>query len=262
MRTIYLKITKEAFWDQYWADIPKDPDKLSSPEDYPLFPICKYIQPGHKIAEIGCGMGRFYKHYFYAGYDIVGIDYVGEAIERLKKENSDFDVRDGSVVALDLPDNTCDVVTAFGTLGNLNTPDEMKKGFGELVRIAKPGGLICASFNPDHLGAALLNFIRRSNHGHKKKEAFLLAYTKEEVFSMAMQFPVLPIDRIPVFSKVNFNQMTLFRWPHEYPELKNLRDGETGYQLNLLGQITFNSLKYLFPECFHHVNVFIFRKHL
>jgi len=261
MRIIYSKIAKDTFWDQYWADIPKDPDKLSSPEDYPLFPVCKYIQPGHSIAEIGCGMGRFFKHYFYAGYDIVGTDYVGATVECLKKENSDFDVRESNVVALDFPDNTFDVVTAFGTLGNLNDPDEMKKGFSELVRIAKPGGLICASFNPDHLGAVLLNFIRRLSLGYEKKEQFFLAYKKEEIFSMALTFPVLPIARIPIFSKVNFNQMTCFRWPYEYPGLKNLRDGEAGYQLNLLGRITFNFLKTIFPECFCHVNVFFFRKY-
>ena len=137
-------------------------------------------------------MGRFLKYYFYAGYDIVGVDYVGAAIECLKKENSDFDVREGNVVALDFPDNTFDVVTAFGTLGNLNDPDEMKKGFGELVRIAKPEGLICASFNPDHLGAALPDFVRRASLGYEKKEQFMLAYKKGRNF-----FYGLDISRSP-----------------------------------------------------------------
>ena len=59
MRIIYSKIAKDTFWDQYWADIPKDPDKLSSPEDYPLFPFVNTFNPVIVLPKLAAMWGVF-----------------------------------------------------------------------------------------------------------------------------------------------------------------------------------------------------------
>lgn len=261
MRIIYSAKKTKTFWDDYWRGIKKDPDKLTSPEDYPLFPICQEIRPHHKIAEIGCGMGRFYKHYHFAGYDIIGVDYVEEAVNLLKKENPEFNVYAGNVLSLDLPDNTYDIVTAFGTLGNLKNPEEVKRGFKELVRIAKPGGLICASLNPDNLGAKILNFINTFGVSSQEREQYILTFDKAEVLAIAKEFDVVPVKTVSLYSKVHFYRIVFLRWPHKKLPIDNLRDGEQGYRLNFFGETVFNFFKVFFPNTLSHVNVFIFRKH-
>lgn len=261
MRIIYSTKKTKAFWDDFWREVKKEPDKLTSPEDYPLFPICQEILPHHKMAEIGCGRGRVYKHYHFAGYDIIGVDYVEEAVNLLKRENPEFNVHVGNALSLDLPDNTYDIVTAFGTLGNLKNPEEVKRGFKELVRIAKPGGLICASLNPDNLGAGILNFINTLGVSPHEREQHILTFKKTEVLDMAAEFEVLPVKTVSLYSKMHFYRIPLLRWPYKKLPVENLRNGEQAYRLNFFGEMVFNFFKVFFPNTLSYVNVFIFRKH-
>ena len=151
MKVLYSKKSTKDYWEDFWVDISRDPDKLFLPDDYPLFPICQYIEPSHKIADVGCGLGRFYKHYYYAGYDIVGIDYISEAIRLLKEENPEFNVYEGNITSLDFSDNNFDVTASFGTLSNLKNLNDLEKGFKELIRITRPGGIICCSLSPKNI---------------------------------------------------------------------------------------------------------------
>lgn len=261
MRTIYSKKGAYSFWQNKWVNIEKDPDKLTSPEDYPLNPISQYIKSYDKIAEIGCGCGRFYKHYFYAGYDIVGMDYIPEAIYKLKQENSLFNVNQGNVLSLEYEDNTFDVTVAFGTLSCLNNINDVKKGLSECVRITKPGGIVCTSINLDNFGAKVLNFKNTFGVKKRNREPHVLAFKKQEYLTLARNLNIIPILVSPIYSKINFYNLSVFRSKNSKNEKFDLRDGEFGFHLNWLGDAAFNTIKKLSILNMAHGCVYIFRKY-
>lgn len=259
MKIIYSKKTNEDFWVDYWTNVEDDPDKMTSPDDYPLFPICQHIQPHHQIAEIGCGLGRFYKHYFYAGYNIVGLEYDDRAVSRLQSEDSRFEIKQGNILALDLPSDSFDITTAFGTLGNLKNSEEVKTGLKELIRITRPGGIILASLNLDNLGAKILNLKNTFGTPKSKLKQHLLAYSKAEFLNLAHEFNIIPIQTCSFIHRLDFHRIPFLRWPHPRPLPKDLRDGEQGYRLNILGQALF-FFAGLFPNTFQHATTYLFRK--
>ena len=54
------------------------------------------------------------------GYKIIGIDFIKEAIDKLKKKDSSLDVRVGDITKLNFEDNYFDYILAFGLYHNLN----------------------------------------------------------------------------------------------------------------------------------------------
>ena len=45
-----------------------------------------------RILEAGCGAGRILKYFHNKQFDIIGIDFIENAIEKLKKDNQDLKV--------------------------------------------------------------------------------------------------------------------------------------------------------------------------
>ncbi len=97
------------------------------------------------IAELGCGGGRNAKELLkrYPDSKLVAIDYSDLSVEKSKAYNEEAIkegrcvVRRGDVSKLDLPDDCCDLATAFETVYFWPGPE---KSFAEVFRILKKGG--------------------------------------------------------------------------------------------------------------------------
>lgn len=103
---------------------------------------------GKKILDCGCGTGEFTCWYAAQGNAMTAIDLSGPSIERAKayaEQNGladRIDFRKMSVLEMDLPENSFDIVYSYGVLHH--TPDP-QRGFANMVRACKPGGIVIVS---------------------------------------------------------------------------------------------------------------------
>jgi SAM-dependent methyltransferase len=108
------------------------------------------------VLDVGAGVGhwgRALAPHLPAHATLIGIDrepqWVEEAARRAQKAGLPFRYQLGDVLHLDFPDNSFDLVTCQTVLMHL--PDPLQ-GLREMLRVAKPGGLILAS-EPNNLAS-------------------------------------------------------------------------------------------------------------
>ena len=92
-----------------------------------------------KILDAGCGTGLVMKRLEKYGSP-VGVDYSETALE-LCKSRGLKSLYKGSIIKLDFPSNSFDVITCFDVLYHMNVEDDTL-ALKELYRVCKPGGLI------------------------------------------------------------------------------------------------------------------------
>ena len=92
MRITYRGRSVKDYWTSRWDDIPAD-QPMKNAEAYPL----KYAEQtildrkGVKL-EAGCGAGRILRYYHDLNMNIVGIDFIKVAIDKLKETDSNLKV--------------------------------------------------------------------------------------------------------------------------------------------------------------------------
>ena len=122
----------------------------------------KTIAP-EKIVDLGCGGGRNIGELLkkYPAAKGTAIDYSGLSVAKASEYNEDLisagrlEVKQGNVSALELPDNTYDLATAFETI--YFWPG-LEKCFTEVARILKSGGYFMIVNESDGTDAASLKF--------------------------------------------------------------------------------------------------------
>lgn len=149
MKKVMRYEDNQEYWDRRWAGAQKDADGFA---DLSIYPI-KYAElvmkdPSQRSVEIGAGLGRVFKHYYYAGYDITGIERSETAVQQLQSEISDSRIFAGDVRNLPFDDGQFDVVLAFGLYHNLE--EGFDQALAETGRILKPGGRFCISTRPNN----------------------------------------------------------------------------------------------------------------
>ncbi len=113
------------------------------------------IKPGDKVLDVGCGTGNLTltaSKYAEASGSVLGIDASPEMIDLARKKaqrsgvEALFEV--GLIEKIDYPDAFFDVAISRLVIHHL--PDDLKRrGFAEIFRVLKPGGLFfLADFNP------------------------------------------------------------------------------------------------------------------
>ena len=93
-RTRGVKEYWTARWDQISADRPM--------ENHGVYPL-KYAEmtvkdKAGKILEAGCGAGRILRYYHNHGYDIIGIDFIEGAINKLREVDPTLKVEVGDML--------------------------------------------------------------------------------------------------------------------------------------------------------------------
>ena len=95
-----------------------------------------------RILDAGCGTGLVGEYLRQQGYrKLEGLDYSEKMLEKAREKNAYAVLSCGDLTAtLDFPDDTFDAIVSVGTFtcGHVG-PD----AFAELIRITRPGGIIC-----------------------------------------------------------------------------------------------------------------------
>lgn len=99
---------------------------------------------GKKILEVGTGAGTDFLQWVRAGTDAFGIDLTQEAIENTKKRLECYNLKAADLKCSDaenlpFPDDTFDLVYSWGVIHH--SPDT-QRCLQEIIRVAKPGGII------------------------------------------------------------------------------------------------------------------------
>lgn len=245
--------TIKEFWASYWDRVDRDPDRISDDSIYPLFPVAKYVKPEWRILEAGCGMGRVFKHYFYQRQEIIGLEYDGGCLKKLRQENPDFLLLHADARAMPLKDETMDLVMGFGLVSSI------EQGYQEVLyemnRVLKPGGMICASVVSHNALRSLQNclywlqhFVRTVSLQEGNRSFYARAYRPVE-WAHSLEragFEVLGIE--PSHSRVLLWEFLPFlRERGVELDMTLARDGDVGYRLNRVGETLFQKARQWFP---------------
>lgn len=262
MRITYRSATNKDYWTDRWASIEAD-SASENPDGYPLkyAELTAGAEPG-RILEAGCGAGRVLRYYHERGRDIVGMDFIQVAVDKLKKADPTLNVVVGDITALQFEDASFRHVLAFGLYHNLE--HGLDAAIAETCRVLEPGGTVCASFRADNIQTRLTDWLARARaakrpqgtadrHFHKMnltRAEFVEAFRRggfrvEQVFR---------VENMPIFYK-----FALFRAPTHKVFDENMARKE-GYRLSWLGQLLQSTLMRLMPDQFCNIYVLTARK--
>lgn len=130
----------------------------------------KYIKPGDKVLNVGCGNSTLSADLYDVGYkNILNIDISDVVIKQMSEKNAkqrpDMKFLKMDVYGLDLDDNEYSVVLDKGTLDAIMTDssaptiENVEKMFGEISRILKVGGrYVCISLAQEHIASKVLEY--------------------------------------------------------------------------------------------------------
>jgi len=256
MRITYRDKNNKNYWTKRWIDIEAD-EPMKNENKYPLKYSKLTVKDKNKIIlEAGCGAGRILRYYHNNGYKIIGIDFIKEAIDKLKKKDGSLDVRVGDITKLDFEDNYFDYILAFGLYHNLN--ETLDVAMAETSRILKKDGLVCASFRADNIQNHITDYLKKEKITNKK-EFHKMNLTKNEFVNLFKRNNftienIYPVENMPFLYKFSF-----FRAKNQKEFNENIARRD-GYQFSFLGKAFQNFLIKFFPDQFCNIYVLIAKK--
>jgi 2-polyprenyl-3-methyl-5-hydroxy-6-metoxy-1,4-benzoquinol methylase len=142
----YSRRADEAYWTELWSQV----ENLSYVrEERGHLPhqlrglVKRWVAPGARMLEAGCGLGRFTVAAAALGYRAEGIDWSSQTIEVLQRRFPSIPWRVGDVRCLDVSDGTYDAVYSPGVC------EHFEAGPGTVLeetrRVLRPGGIAIVS---------------------------------------------------------------------------------------------------------------------
>lgn len=260
MRVTYRRSNNKEYWLKRWANIPPD----AAMENVDVYPL-KYSEmvirdDGGKILEAGCGAGRILRYYHNRHFNIVGIDFINVAVDKLKAMDPTLQVEAGDITKLQFKDQEFKYVLAFGLYHNLE--HDLDLAIAETYRVTERGGVVCASFRADNIQTRLTDWLadlsskdKPENHRSFHK----LNLTKREFVSLFKRAgfaveSVYPVQNMPILYK-----FPIFRASGHKIFNENLARKE-GYKLSMVGSVMQKCLMKYMPNQFCNIYVLIARR--
>jgi ubiquinone/menaquinone biosynthesis C-methylase UbiE len=157
MRVVYRNKSVKDYWVKRWDDIPAD-QPMDDNQVCPLKYAEQIIKDRQgKILEAGCGAGRILRYYHNQKIDIIGMDFIEVAIEKLKKIDPTLKVEVGDITKLRFNNESFKYILAFGLYHNLEYG--LDQSIDETYRVLKNGGSVCASFRADNIQTKLTDWM-------------------------------------------------------------------------------------------------------
>ncbi len=261
MRITYRSLNVKDYWTSRWANIVAD-SAMTNENAYPLKHALQTVtSPDGTILEAGCGAGRILRYFHERGYDIIGVDYIHVAVDKLREVDSTLKVITGDITRLQFPDAHFRFVLAFGLYHNLE--QGLDVAVAETFRVIEPGGRVCASFRADNIQTRITDGLVRWR-SRKSGESAVTAFhkmnlTRREFTSLFegagfIVELVSPVENMPILYK-----FALFRAQNHKIFDENRARAE-GYRLSKLGQLIQNALMRYLPDQFCNLFVLIARR--
>ncbi|SDY03605.1 Methyltransferase domain-containing protein [Micromonospora pattaloongensis] len=97
------------------------------------------------VVDIGCGPGRVAAHLADLGLTVSGIDLSPQMVAVARRSYPELRFTEGSMLALELPDNCLGGVVAWYSLVH-TPPEQLPLAFAEFHRVLAPGGHLLLAF--------------------------------------------------------------------------------------------------------------------
>jgi ubiquinone/menaquinone biosynthesis C-methylase UbiE len=120
----------------------------------------RYLKPGARVLDVGCGTGRVALALAKLGYRTAGIDLAPGMVETARANAAalglDVPFTQAAAEALPFEENSFDAaIFACNGIGHL-TPEGKEHALGEMVRVTRPGGAILLSLRTPYALNAML----------------------------------------------------------------------------------------------------------
>lgn len=261
MRITYRNADNKTYWAKRWAAIPAD-QAMENLDAYPLkYALETVSHADGKILEAGCGAGRILRYFHERGHDILGMDFVPVAVEKLRAADASLQVEVGDITQLRYDDGTFRYVLAFGLYHNLEYG--LEQAVAETWRVLETGGAVCASFRADNIQTRLTDWLveakkaRKATAGQRSFHKLNLTRREFESLFESVGFRIESlhsVQNMPLLYK-----FALFRAPGHKVFDENLARKE-GYLLSGAGRLIQNFLMRHFPDQFCNIYVLVARR--
>jgi SAM-dependent methyltransferase len=261
MRITHRSQNVKDYWKSRWEDIPADAP-MHNPDVYPLkYAMMAVNDKAGRILEAGCGAGRILRYYHDQGYDIVGMDYIQAAIDKLKAVDPSLHVETGDITSLSYMNESFKYVLAFGLYHNLE--HGLNKSIDETYRVLESGGTVCASFRADNIQTRISDWLADRKHKNRTKisarEFHKMNLTKREFSKLFSDAgfeirAIHPVENMPFLYKFSIFRSTSHK---KFDENKARAEG---YRLSWFGRLLQNSIMRAMPDQFCNIYVLIARK--
>jgi 2-polyprenyl-3-methyl-5-hydroxy-6-metoxy-1,4-benzoquinol methylase len=158
--------------------------------------------PQVKVLDVGSGTGFFLDAWLRQGVrDLTGSDLTPTAVERLSSRFPScpiYQVDIGSP-ALDLSDDSFDVVSIMDVLYHIVDDDRYGQAIRNLARLLKPGGLLIMSEN-------LADEEQRTSHQVTRRRTDISRVLTEAGFQLALSRPMFFLMDAPTDTRRRFHQ--------------------------------------------------------
>jgi SAM-dependent methyltransferase len=142
----YSRAADEAYWTELWS---REQDVSYVREERGHLPhqlrglVRRWVEPGARLLEAGCGLGRFTVAATALGYRAEGLDWSAETIAALQRRFPSIPWCVGDVRCLDVPGGTFDAVYSPGVC------EHFEEGPGAVLdetrRVLRTGGIAIVS---------------------------------------------------------------------------------------------------------------------
>lgn len=140
-RLVYVgKKANPEFWDAQWRTNDFEQAIKKPRNRFTIKYTTKYIKPGARLLEGGCGQGDKVYSLYKQGYDVYGIDYADETVRQINRYAPELKVFAGDVRSLQFDDGFFDGYWSFGVI------EHFYEGYfpirQEMYRVLRPGGYL------------------------------------------------------------------------------------------------------------------------
>ena len=133
------------FWDRHWSMQDVRKAVRACREDAWFVPaVRRFLPPGKRVLEGGCGMGHLVHALTCQGYRAVGLDNARRTVSIVHESAPELDILAGDVRSLPFLDESFDGYVSAGVI------EHFWEGYGavleEMRRVLRPGGFLFVSF--------------------------------------------------------------------------------------------------------------------
>jgi len=125
------------------------------------------------VCDLGCGPAHVARYLRERGVKVIGIDLSPGMVEQARRLNPELDIRQGDMMALDVPDESWAGIVAFYSIIHIPRTS-VARALSELGRCLRPGGRLLMSF---HIGDEVMHL--EELWGHPVKMDFIFFRTDE-----------------------------------------------------------------------------------
>jgi SAM-dependent methyltransferase len=133
------------FWDRLWdKEDLAEVIRRGTKERFIRNITGRFLPPGSRVLEGGCGRGEKVYGLRAWGYEAYGVDYAAQAVARIKKLFPDLQISVGDVRHLDFSDSFFDGYWSLGVIEHFY--DGYDDIIREMARVVRPGGYLFLTF--------------------------------------------------------------------------------------------------------------------